>query len=49
MKLADQMIAVGETFEYKATSPQELTLEGINRATIAVPADDFRSAVTGSV
>jgi FtsP/CotA-like multicopper oxidase with cupredoxin domain len=31
MRLADQMIAVGETydFEYTATSPQELTLEGI--------------------
>jgi len=31
VRLADQMIAVGETydFEYTATSPQELTLEGI--------------------
>ena len=42
MKLADQMIAVGETFdfEYKATSPQELTLEGIN------PGDNRRAVQT---
>jgi hypothetical protein len=31
LKMADQMIAVGETydFEYTAPSPQELTLEGL--------------------
>lgn len=31
LQLADQMIAVGETydFEYRATSPQQLTLEGL--------------------
>jgi hypothetical protein len=36
------MIAVGETFdfEYKATSPQELTLEGIN------PGDNRRAVQT---
>jgi hypothetical protein len=42
MKLADQMIAVGETFdfEYKATSSGELTLEGIN------PGDNRRAVQT---
>jgi len=32
VRTADQMIAVGETydFEYRATSPQQLTLEGVN-------------------
>ena len=32
MKLADQLVSVGETydFEYEAASPQELTLEGLN-------------------
>ncbi len=42
MKTADQMIAVGETydFEYKATSPQQLTLEGIN------PGDNRRAVQT---
>ena len=32
MKLADQIVSVGETYdvEYEAAGPQELTLEGLN-------------------
>jgi FtsP/CotA-like multicopper oxidase with cupredoxin domain len=42
MKTADQMIAVGETydFEYKADAPQELTLTGLN------PGDNRRAVRT---
>jgi FtsP/CotA-like multicopper oxidase with cupredoxin domain len=42
MKTADQMIAVGETydFEYKADAPQELTLTGLN------PGDNRRAVQT---
>ncbi len=41
-RIADQMIAVGETFdfEYRATSPGELTLEGLN------PGDNRRAVQT---